>query len=307
MYRELFQRRGLSLDRLQALVRVADAASLISAAGNNPVLQSQFSRQLRDLENFFECSLTKRNGKNLVMSSAGHRLAQLSRLYLSGLHDFMQEQKKEPRVIRVGAGERLSRWLLAPLLGAMPDADRVTFAFENLRSTDIIAKLHSHELDFGLVRSAKPIPRPLKATRLGVMRYAYFATDANMPSPGTRNRSGRGHPRIADIHDARRQQIHGDVFRTLFGRNVTPAFVCSSLPAVAHLVQSGLAGGVLPVMAEREFDHKHVQITALPPDASVHELLWMAWNPRLVELVPANEKYINAFSSLAANQLERAG
>ena len=303
MYRELFQRRGLSLERLQALVRVADASSLIEAAEQNPVMQSQFSRQLRELENFFGCALTERRGKNLIMSPAGWRLAKLSRLYLSGLHDFMQEQKRSPRLIRVGAGERLSRWLLMPHLGAIPDADRVTFAFQNLSSADIITKLHSHELDFGLVRSTKTIPRPLKAIKLGKLRYGYFGASRHMPSSSKRTSLCQPYARLADVNDERRQQINQEIVQHVFGRKVTPHYVCSTMPTVANLVQSGLAGAVLPVKASREFDAKNIRMIALNADAAVHETIWMVWNPRLVDLIPANEKFIHAMTDIVGAQL----
>jgi hypothetical protein len=53
MYRDLFSKTGLSLDRLYALLLLRERGSLIRAAEGDPVKQSQMSRYLRDLSSFF--------------------------------------------------------------------------------------------------------------------------------------------------------------------------------------------------------------------------------------------------------------
>ena len=65
MFEELLSRRGLSFDRLRALVEVTQSGSIARAAEGDPNKQSQYSRQLKELEEFFGIELTQREGKNL--------------------------------------------------------------------------------------------------------------------------------------------------------------------------------------------------------------------------------------------------
>ena len=54
MFARLFTDSGLSLDRLRALVEVGAAGSIARAAEGDPIRQSQFSRQIKELEDFFQ-------------------------------------------------------------------------------------------------------------------------------------------------------------------------------------------------------------------------------------------------------------
>lgn len=304
MYHDLFIKRGLSLERLQALVRVADAESLISAAGNNPVMQSQFSRQLRDLENFFECVLTERKGRTLIMSPAGHRLAEISRLYLSVLNDFRLEQKNQGAHVRIGAGERILHWIITPAFPSLAAEHKaLRMSFHNMRSEEIIAKLHSHELDAGVIRTTKTPPRPLRALRLGVLRYAFFVPAILVAAMERGKIVARRNLPIADLVDPARRSLHAKTLKIVLGDEVSPRFACSTLPSVARLVGSGTAAGLLPIHAEHEFSADTVRRFDVPANAPVHETIWLAWNPRMIELAPKLEKMIRSIGAIVAVRL----
>ena len=59
MFEELLSKRGLSFDRLAALVNLAKAGTLAEAALQDPVRQSLLSRQIKELEEFFDVSAYK--------------------------------------------------------------------------------------------------------------------------------------------------------------------------------------------------------------------------------------------------------
>ena len=52
-FARLFTVSGLSLDRLRTFLRVAEAGNLAKAAKGDATQQSQFSRQIKELEAFF--------------------------------------------------------------------------------------------------------------------------------------------------------------------------------------------------------------------------------------------------------------
>src|SRR5688572_20548346 len=105
MFDSLFSERGLSLDRLKVLIEVRDAGSIAQAAPGDPVRQSQYSRQLRELSEFFGCEVTQRRGKILKLTSQGERLAELAREYLRSLDDFRAECKQQSVAFSIGAGD----------------------------------------------------------------------------------------------------------------------------------------------------------------------------------------------------------
>ena len=50
MFKNLVGKKNFSIDRLATLCHVAEAGSIGSATGDNPNQQSQYSRQLAELE-----------------------------------------------------------------------------------------------------------------------------------------------------------------------------------------------------------------------------------------------------------------
>src|SRR5919112_302143 len=119
MFDSLFSERGLSLDRLKVLIEVRDAGSIAQAAPGDPVRHSQYSRQLRELSEFFGCEVAERHGKRLRLTRHGARLAELSRPYLRSLNDFAVTCRSGRTEFSFAAGDSLIHWLLVPRLGAV--------------------------------------------------------------------------------------------------------------------------------------------------------------------------------------------
>lgn len=69
MFEHLFSKGGLSLDRLRSFMQMAQAGSIAKAAPGDTNRQSQISRQIRELEQFFGTELTRRKGKTLSLSA----------------------------------------------------------------------------------------------------------------------------------------------------------------------------------------------------------------------------------------------
>jgi len=104
MFQNLLFKGGLSLDRLASFCAVAEAGSIVKAAGGDPVRQSLISRQIRELEEFFGAELTWRRGKGLAVTPAGRRLAALVRGQLQDLDDFLRESAGGTKEFSIGAG-----------------------------------------------------------------------------------------------------------------------------------------------------------------------------------------------------------
>lgn len=88
MFEHLFAERGLSLDRLKTLIEVAKAGSIAAAARGDSARQSLYSRQIKELEEFFGVELASRRGKVLALTGAGWELVRLASESLCLLDDF---------------------------------------------------------------------------------------------------------------------------------------------------------------------------------------------------------------------------
>jgi DNA-binding transcriptional LysR family regulator len=105
MFEKLFSERGLSLDRIRVLLEVHDAGSIAQAAPGDPIRQSQYSRQLRELSEFFGCEVAQRQGKLLKLTEQGRKLADLARNQLRSLEDFRTECRSECPDYTIASGD----------------------------------------------------------------------------------------------------------------------------------------------------------------------------------------------------------
>lgn len=174
MFEDLFSRSGISLDRLRSFLALAEAGSIAQAAPGNASQQSQISRQIRELETFFDCELTLRRGKTLVLSTAGQRLASLIRSQLQDLDDFRLEQQGLPKRFRIGAGSSVLEWVIVPALAGIRQVlSGAALAISSHRSHDLVEGVRNGRLDWVVVREdAIPRERRLGAS-LPVLRMSF--------------------------------------------------------------------------------------------------------------------------------------
>ena len=104
MFEHLFAERGLSLDRLKTLIEVAKAGSIAAAARGDSARQSLYSRQIKELEEFFGVELASRRGKVLALTGAGWELVRLASESLCLLDDFKSRSRNLPYRFTIGAG-----------------------------------------------------------------------------------------------------------------------------------------------------------------------------------------------------------
>jgi DNA-binding transcriptional LysR family regulator len=253
MFRDLLSSSGLSLDRLNSFCAVAEAGGVTKAAGGDPNRQSQFSRQINELEAFFGTELTRRQGTGIVLSAAGVRLAKIAREALSALSDFNRNCKSQPIEVAIGAGDALLQWLLFPQLARLCDEwPAVSFDLQSLRTLEIAERVNDLRLDFGLVR--KDAVSPLHHFQsLGVLTYALFVPSRLIKGKQKSNWKDvvRNVP-IATIAG------HG-AFRVSLEKVATDeklplkfALSCSSFPQAAKALQSERYAAILPSIASLE-------------------------------------------------------
>jgi len=110
---------GISIERLQTLCAVVEAGSIAGAAGPDPNRQSQFSRQLKELEKALGTSLFNRIGKALLPNEHGRSVALASQTFFASLDEIVNAALAKADTIRLGAGESVLRWWIMPHLGEL--------------------------------------------------------------------------------------------------------------------------------------------------------------------------------------------
>ena len=283
MFEDLLSVGGLSLDRLKNFCAVAEAGGIARVTDGDPARQSLYSRQIRELEQFFGVELTRRHGKGIELTEAGRELSRQARLAFTGLSDFKAGAAGMSADIRIGSGNSVLEWMLIPKLRAIRETTkgaRFTFQLFDFRTADTIRGLLEHTLDFGIVRSGAVIA-PLKFHSLGEIGYQLFipkrlqkkitASDAAQCELAI----STGGEFAAKLEaSARKARIPLQI-----------AYRCTSLTQAARLVQEQTCCAILPEIAA-EFLGDTASATELPWLKSYRRNLGIAWHPRLLEARP---------------------
>lgn len=295
MFESLFSERGLSLDRLKVLIEVRDAGSIAQAAPGALVRQSQYSRQLRELSEFFGCEVTQRRGKVLKFTEQGERLVELAREHLRALEDFRLECRKDGVAFTIGAGDSLIQWLVIPQLGGLVHSfPGIRFITTNLRTNDIVQQITDGRIDFGIVRKNAAAPG-LKSVSLGVVNYVALAPDAlarKKKNLGLRELLSEL-PLATQQTDAQFSSGLREIAKTL-GISLDPALSCQSFPQTMAAVSSGRFAAIVPVLALREMGEAAVQRISDPLLRTLDREAMLAWNPRLIRIRPKAAKIATA-------------
>ncbi len=281
MFTRLFAQSGLSLDRLRALVEVGACGGIVRAAEGDPARQSQYSRQLKELEDFFQVALVERHGKGVRLTHQGRELARISRFFLLGLANFQRGCLAEGQTYRIGASATFLSTFVLPILTRSPfGAQGSRFALETVSDAEAERRLHDLTLDFAVV-TRNSLSRPLQSKELGRWGLCLW-----VPKSLRRN-----------VRQAARAFVAGQLplawpiaelplgsFETLRGHE--PAVTCSSfLEARIALAEQELATVLPDFLSPGDAARQLLRVRTPLVDAARFGY-HLAWNPRLLRLNP---------------------
>lgn len=290
MFERLFAKRGLSLDRLRVLIEVREAGSIVKAAGNDPVRQSQYSRQLKELEEYFGVELTSRKGRTISLTAAGEELATLIKEHFIALGNFSRRLDGEQVPVFIGAGESLIHWVLIPLASKLQgDIPNVAVRLLNCTSTEIGTRLANRDLDMGLLRADATTPA-MSRNSLGKICYSLY-----VPKPlyslrcGSKNADLFSRLPIATMpgDSSIGRTLHNLVEQT--GKTMNVRLECNSFTGLARAVETGAYAAVLPSYAAPHIgiEHERIDLPLLKP--MTREIM-LAGQKRKAGLRPEIEK-----------------
>lgn len=171
MIPDIAAKNGFSLDRLLTLCAVVDAGSIALAAGPNPTRQSQFSRQIKELEEAFGRKLFIREGKRLKATELGEQLARMARSFFGAVDALARQEAGRPETLAIGAGEAVLRWLLVPNFPMLRQLDPPIHSHARGLATDeVVREIALGRLDAGVIR-IDAVPEGLAFESVGKLRY----------------------------------------------------------------------------------------------------------------------------------------
>jgi DNA-binding transcriptional LysR family regulator len=298
MFSKLFAERGLSLDRLKSLLEVGAAGSIVKAADGDPVRQSQYSRQIKELEEFFRIKLIERQGKGTRLTPNGKELERISRFFMLGLSNFQRGCLAEEQTFRIGANATFIQQFLLPVLSPSQKVG-ASYATEVVSDDEIEHRLHDLTLDFGIVGSAA-ISRPLQTKVLGQWRLELW-----MPKALLLNEAGA-------LCSFQEQRLPLVLARNELDRlAVSPLakyaahLVCDNfLEARAVLEGQELAAFIPDFLAVDKMSKSFVRVRIPKIDSRTFHF-HLAWNPRLLRLNPHATRRRDLLESLLSQRLTR--
>jgi len=283
MYESLFAKGRLTLDRMRTLVAVARAGSITKAAPGDATRQSQYSRQLKELEEFFGTELATRHGRRLELNPEGHRLAKIGHEILSQLHHFQTERLSLPIHVTVGAYESVIHWRLAGRISTfLKESPKVECRFTARTTNEIITALTDLDMDFGIVRQSA-VNAPLRSQFLFRMDYALFVPRDRVPATHDKDALWILQNVPLALHESA-NEFKRALERGTKIKDLRVQLRCETAVQSSRAVLSGKYCSILPAIAQEEFDEKKYLRLEAPMPKDYERKICLAWNPRLLEM-----------------------
>jgi len=295
MFEELVGKKGLSLSRLITLCRIASKGSIGAAAGGDSNAQTQYSRQIAELEEYLSpIKLLHRDVKPHRLTEEGKRLYELCNGFLTGLEDVVHECRDLPKRLIIGAGESLIQWWLMPhvmpvIQKMMP---RLSLIFKNLQTDEIVAMLSDGEIDLGFIRK-NAVSKNLKSSDCDTFGYRLFVPK--------KLADGLSDP--LEVHDLANLPIailegsgslRTALDQTLGGGTVRPAYALelSSSTQIALAISKMGYCGFLPQFAESQLPSTKIKMFEVQGMKNLERKLAIAWSPRRAKQRAVIEKVV---------------
>lgn len=300
MFARLFAETGLSLDRLRALVEVGAAGSIAKAAEGDPIRQSQYSRQIKELEDFFQAKLVERHGKGIRLTGSGKELARISRFFLLGLSNYQRGCLAEEQTFRIGSSATFAGCFLLPALAeSTASHPGPRYAVEMTDDLETERRLHDLTLDFGVVTAAT-ISRPLQLRALGSWRLQLW-----VPKSLFRDESRA----LRALKEQQLPMVLPAVEFAALGLtglpSIEPRLICTSFLEAKRVLESETVAAILPEFLSPEPGRgRFLPVRAKALDAVVFQFR-LAWNPRLLRLNPHAARRRDVLAESLAARLQR--
>lgn len=291
---------GISIDRLNTLCVVVEAGTIAAAAGPDLNRQSQFSRQLKELEKALGVTLFDRAGKTLHPNATGRRIALATQTFFGALDDVMDVAQARAETIRLGAGEAMLRWFVMPHLGELMAGDPpLRFDVYNLTTESAVREILAGGVDLVIMRT-DAVPDALQSEVVKTVQYI-------LAVPRTLLRSREA----AEVFEGRPlpfAELAGDGFftRTVqataksLGLNLRPVLQAQTFSLLISAVESGTAAAFLPEVAAKSLPEQNFALVSADGMGALNRRLSLVWSSQVLESRPAVRRAITRLRRVLA-------
>lgn len=286
---------GLSFERIESFLAVADAGGIAKAAPGNPSRQSQLSRQIRELGEALGFELTARRGRNVELTVDGLRVQALFRELAASLDAMKRARASAPVRLTLAAGDSVLRWVVLPSLHeALADDGRVELSLSAVTQGYVAVRDGVFDMAISKARKRED---GMKRARIGTLRYALFAPRA-MHKRWVARRALGDLPFVC---------VTGapDLMQAFEERVGAPrvALRCETFPQAALAVRSGHYAALLPALAAQEFSSGSTVALELDGLTALDLPLVLVARERRLEAVPAFAVFFDALAKRLASAL----
>lgn len=285
---------GLSLERLKTFCLVASEGSIAGAAPGNPTQQSQYSRQIKELEEGLGTRLFTREGRKWRLTPEGRKLALLTRAYFQELGSIAASDQL--RELRIGAGESVMIGLLLPRYGEFKNlAADVRFSFRCMPTSNMVGGLIDGSLDFAVIRDDAVISdfgtEPLGSLDFRLVVPRILLRERMAASFELLGRV----PLVMLSGDGRYVEEVQSLFRKL---KVTPniAVYVQSFPQMAEIIKSGDNCGIMPTWHAAQFSEDRFAVVTLKELQALSRKLVLAFHAKNAVMRPKLRSMAKALS-----------
>jgi len=298
MFAKLFAESGLSLDRLRTLVEVGAAGSMVKAAGADPVRQSQYSRQIKELEEFFRTRLLQRQRKGTRLTVRGKELARISRFFMLGLSNFRRGCLAEEQTFRLGATSSFrQRFLIPALTSAFLEMSGAKFVIETATEQESERRLHELTLDFAVIRN-DAVRRPLQTHSLGRWKLGLWTPKGKFGKPAAAVQAFRARRLPLALASGELNGLGLPAFE-----DGDAALECASFVDAREALEGGNLAALLPDFLARGKGLSSFQRLPVPELDKVEFHFYLVWNSRLLRLNPHAARMRDLLIALLSKQL----
>lgn len=267
--------KGLSLDRLETLSGIVAQGGIMRAAGGDANRQSQFSRQVAELEAWFGVELLDRSSTPSKPTEAALRIVRQVDEFRREMDAIREAAGGGRQTVVFGAGERMIRSYLIPWASKVRK-ENLKLVFRNLTSSAIRTELLAKRLDFGILRSER-CPE-------GMARVALKSIPMNLLLP-TEVVKGRRKWSWKDLEEIPLVLLEGDGRFSRFLREralaagivLDVAMECSTWTQLIDAMRECGLAGFLPKDLERQYPPGFTAVT-LPDLAGFSDDFVIAWS-----------------------------
>lgn len=293
---------GISIERLQTLCAVVEAGSIAAAAGPDTNRQSQFSRQLKELEKALGTDLFDRIGKTLKPNEHGRRVALASQTFFTSLDEVMNAALARADTIRLGAGESVLRWWIMPQLGQlMAGQPQLRFELQNCRTEDALREVRTGGVDVAIVRSDSAAD-DLQKEEICIMRYVLAVPRALLQSrDGAEVFEGRPLPFAELASDGLFSKIAKATAVTL-GLKLQPVVRAQTFSLLMSAVESGTAAAFLPEVAVRVLPEERFAQVRAKGMGAMDRSLSLVWNRKVAESRVSVQRALSRLRRVLGNE-----